>query len=101
MSFYDKVYDVVRIIPAGKVVTYGQVAHMCGSPLASRAVGYALHFNPSPIIIPCHRVVNRFGSLAKKFAFGGIEFQKQLLESELVIVSKDYIVDLSIYQFKE
>ena len=46
MSFYDEVYSVVVLIPKGKVATYGQIAKILGSPRASRAVGYALHFNP-------------------------------------------------------
>ncbi len=94
MSFYDTVYDCVRKIPKGKVATYGQIAFLCGSPRASRAVGYALHFNPKPIEIPCHRVVNRFGCLASKFAFGGIEAQKALLESEGIFVNEANEVDL-------
>lgn len=100
ISFYDLVYDVVKEIPCGKVATYGQIAAMCGSPKASRAVGYALHFNPMPGIIPCHRVVNRFGQLAQSFAFGGIERQKELLEEELVEVSDDFTVNLLKYQWK-
>ncbi len=98
MSFYDKVYEQVRKIPQGKVATYGQIAAMCGSPRASRAVGYALHFNPMPGIIPCHRIVNRFGGLAERFAFGGKEAQKALLEREGVVVT-DYTVDLGKYLY--
>ncbi len=94
MSFYDIVYEKVRKIPKGKVSTYGAIAVMCGSPRAARAVGYALHANPLPGIIPCHRVVNRFGSLAPAFAFGGQEVQKKLLEDEGVEVSDDFVVDL-------
>lgn len=97
MSFYDVVYEQVKKIPKGKVATYGQIAKLCGSPRASRAVGYALHFNPLPGIIPCHRVVNRFGGLAVKFAFGGIDAQKELLENEGVKVNNDYTVNLKSY----
>ena len=100
MSFYDTVYDCVRKIPKGAVATYGQIAFLCGSPRASRAVGYALHFNPKPGEIPCHRVVNRFGCLAQKFAFGGIDIQKALLEAEGVQVNEDYTVDLKRYIWK-
>lgn len=100
ISFYDLVYEKVLEIPCGKVATYGQIASMCGSPRASRAVGYALHFNPMPGIIPCHRVVNRFGKLAPAFAFGGQERQKQLLEQEGVEVSLDFTVNLSLYQWR-
>lgn len=98
MSFYDKVYEQVKKIPEGKVATYGQIAAMCGSPRASRAVGYALHFNPMPGVIPCHRVVNRFGALAERFAFGGAEAQKALLEKEGVKVD-GYFVDLEKYGY--
>lgn len=65
MNFYEKVYKAVSEIPRGKVATYGQIARMCASPRASRIVGGALHKNPLPGVIPCHRVVNRFGSLEK------------------------------------
>lgn len=95
MSYYDTVYTIVKKIPKGSVATYGQIAFLSGSPRASRAVGYALHFNPAPGIIPCHRVVNRFGGLAEKFAFGGSEIQRQLLESEGIDVDENNTVDLS------
>lgn len=101
MSFYDIVYEQVKRIPKGKVATYGQIALMCGSPKASRAVGYALHCNPYPGVIPCHRVVNRFGGLAPAFAFGGKEAQAELLRGEGVEVSADYTVDLEKYRFRE
>ena len=100
MSFYDKVYEVVRKIPKGQVMTYGQVALLCGNPRASRAVGYALHVNPYPGVIPCHRIVNRFGYLSGGFAFGGIDVQKELLEQENVEVSNDYKVDLDRYLYR-
>ncbi|MBQ9480918.1 MAG: MGMT family protein, partial [Clostridia bacterium] len=60
-------------------------------------VGNALHANPEPGVIPCHRVVNRNGCLAPAFAFGGREIQKQLLESEGVEVSDDFTVDMEKY----
>ena len=101
MSFYDKVYDVVKKVPKGKVITYGQVAILCGSPRASRAVGYALHSNPAPDKIPCYRVVNRFGRLSDSFAFGGIDRQKALIEQDGVVVSEDYFVNLLIYGIKK
>ena len=97
MSFYNKVYDIVQKIPKGKVATYGQIALLCSSPRASRAVGYALHLNPTQGIIPCHRVVNREGRLAPAFAFGGIDVQKSMLEAENVFVDDNNIVDLKIY----
>ncbi len=100
MSFYDVVYEKVKQIPKGKVATYGQIAILCGSPRAARAVGYALHANPDPGPIPCHRVVNRFGYLAPGFAFGGKEVQKKLLNDEGVFVDEDFCVDLEKYLWK-
>lgn len=101
LHFFERVYALVQEIPCGKVATYGQIARILGSPRASRAVGYALHDNPTPVIIPCHRVVNRYGSLARAFAFGGIEAQAQLLAKEGVPCDENYIVDLKKYQWQE
>lgn len=81
-AFNARVYDVVRKIPEGKVATYGQVAALAGNPRNARFVGYALHCNPEPGVIPCHRVVFRDGSLAPGFAFGGPDRQRALLEDE-------------------
>lgn len=97
MSFYDEVYAAVESIPKGKVATYGHIALLLGRPRASRAVGYALHVNPRPGIVPCHRVVNRQGRLAPAFAFGGEDAQRRLLEAEGVTVSPDGFVDLTVY----
>ena len=71
MSVFEKIYEVVKTIPKGKVATYGQVAFLAGNPRWARVVGYALHNNPSPKTIPCHRVVNREGKVAEAFVFGG------------------------------
>ena len=97
MSFYDEVYQIVCQIPRGKVASYGQIARLAGSPRASRAVGYALHVNPRPGVIPCHRVVNREGRLAPAFAFGGENAQRHLLEDEGVTVNADGYVDMRRY----
>ena len=94
-----RIYEAVKQIPKGKVATYSQVAMMAGNSKMSRAVGNALHKNPSPGIIPCHRVVNAQGRLAGGFAFGGEEVQAKLLAEEGVIV-KDGFVDLKNYQMK-
>ena len=91
MSFYDRVYEAVCRIPKGKVATYGQIAMLAGSPRASRVVGYALHVNQKPGVIPCHRVVNREGRLAPSFAFGGTDAQQRLLEGEGVSVQDGYV----------
>lgn len=82
MNFFEKVYEVVKSIPYGKVMTYGEIAEILGNKRMSRQVGWALHVNPTPNIVPCYRVVNRYGELSKAFAFGGENCQKQLLEKE-------------------
>jgi len=91
---FDRIYDVVRQIPEGKVATYGQVALIAGNPRWSRVVGYALHVNPDPGTIKCHRVVNRFGETSKAFAFGGADVQRLLLEREGVEFLPDGRVNL-------
>lgn len=72
---------------------------MAGNSKMSRAVGNALHKNPEPGVIPCHRVVNSKGELAGEFAFGGKGAQARLLEAEGVVVV-DGRVDLKLYQMK-
>ncbi len=79
---YQLIYDVVKKIPYGKVATYGIIAELACNRHWSRVVGYALHVNPEPCIIPCYRVVNRFGEPSKAFAFGGVNKQIELLENE-------------------
>lgn len=92
---FERIYAVVRRIPRGKVATYGMIAQLAGNPRWARAVGYALHANPEPGVIPCHRVVNRFGGLAPAFAFGGADRQRELLEAEGVTFHADGNVILS------
>ena len=88
MGFFENVYQVVKDIPYGRVMTYGDIASVLGNPRMSRQVGWALHVNPDPEHIPCYRVVNRFGQCSKAFAFGGENVQRQLLEQEGVIFDK-------------
>ncbi|MBO5454100.1 MAG: MGMT family protein [Clostridia bacterium] len=97
MSTFEKIYEVVKSIPRGKVATYGQVAMLAGNPRWARVVGYALHVNPEPGVIPCHRVVNREGRVAPGFAFGGEGVQRQLLESEGIVFEPDGTIDLKKY----
>ena len=68
MTSFDLIYEKVRAIPRGRVATYGQIAALAGKPRWSRVVGYALHVNPEPGKIPCHRVVDRNGRLSPAFA---------------------------------
>lgn len=97
MTFYERIYEAVQQIPRGRVSTYGQIALLAGNPRAARAVGWALHRNPMPGVIPCHRVVNREGRLAPAFAFGGEGEQRRLLEAEGVEFDDDGLVDLAQY----
>ena len=97
---FELIYDVVKQIPKGTVATYGQVAALAGNKRWSRVVGYALHVNPDPEHIPCHRVVNRLGEVSKAFAFGGENRQIALLEQEGVSLTNGR-VDLEKYGWKQ
>lgn len=97
MNTFEKIYAVVKNIPEGKVATYGHVALLAGNPRWARVVGYALHVNPEPGIIPCHRVVNCEGKVAPNFAFGGEDVQRRLLESEGIVFETDGRIDLEKY----
>ena len=91
-----RIYEAVKRIPKGRVATYGQVAEMGGDKKMARAVGNALHKNPDPSEIPCHRVVNAKGELSGAFAFGGEREQEKRLMREGVVVT-DGRVDLRKY----
>lgn len=92
-NFYDSVYDVARLIPKGRVTSYGAIASYLGTKGSSRMVGYAMQaagrVRPP---VPAHRVVNRQGLLTAKFHFGG-DLMAQLLESEGVKVVDDQVLD--------
>ena len=98
---FELIYSKVRLIPPGKVATYGQIAALAGNPRWSRVVGYALHVNPDPENIPCYRVVNRFGEVSGAFAFGGENVQRELLERDGVEfdengrVKKEFFITVS------
>lgn len=95
MTYKEEVYETTKRIPKGKVSTYGNIAkHIKVSP---RMVGWALHHNPDPEHIPCHRVVNRNGKLAENFAFGGWREQKRLLLKEGLKFRDERHVDLRKY----
>ena len=98
MNIFDRVYEAVRLIPAGSVATYGQVAQAVGNPRLSRVVGYALHVNPEPGVIPCHRVVKRDGEVSSAFAFGGPGRQAELLQAEGVGFTDETHVDMARYR---
>ena len=93
LNFYDMVYQVVRLIPPGRVTSYGAIANYLGTKGSSRIVGYAMQAcgtaNPP---VPAHRVVNSQGLLSGKFHFGG-DRMEQMLVSEGVKVNEDKVVD--------
>ncbi|MGN0818114.1 MAG: MGMT family protein [Candidatus Coproplasma sp.] len=97
-NFFSAVYEVVKSIPEGKVLSYGDVAGLVGAPRCARQVGWALHNNPQPGVIPCHRVVFRDGSVTQGFAFGGEDAQIALLRGEGVEVN-DGKVDMNKYRW--
>ncbi|MBD3259560.1 methylated-DNA--[protein]-cysteine S-methyltransferase [Candidatus Woesearchaeota archaeon] len=100
MGFFEQVYAVVRRIPKGRVVTYGQIAQFLGKPRMSRQVGWALHANTDPENIPCRRVVNRSGRCAAGFAGGGELKQRELLEKEGIVFEKDGSISLEKYRWR-
>ena len=91
MTTFEKIYEIVKRIPPGRVATYGQIAALAGNSRWSRVVGYALHVNPDPKHIPCHRVVNREGYPSKAFAFGGENRQIELHSAEGVEFTQGHV----------
>ena len=94
MTVFEKIYEEVKRIPKGSVSTYGMIAAKCGNPRWARVVGYALHVNPDPDNIPCHRVVNKEGRLSPSFVFGGENVQRALLEKEGITFLENGYVNL-------
>ena len=92
-NFYDSVYQVVRLIPPGRVTSYGAIASYLGTKGSSRMVGYAMQAcgNANPPV-PAHRVVNRQGLLTAKFHFGG-DRMAEMLRSEGIEVDGDQVQD--------
>ncbi len=96
----QKVYDYLKTVPKGRVVTYGQIAKYLGNSKLSRVVGNILHINPDPVNQPCYKVVNCKGELSRNFGDGGIEVQKKrLLNDGIQVIG--YRVDLAKYQWRE
>jgi methylated-DNA-protein-cysteine methyltransferase related protein len=98
LTFFEKVYDVVRQIPYGRVTTYGAIARFLGSAGSSRMVGWAMnHSHAAESGIPAHRVVNRIGILTGKFHFGQPGLMEQLLKNEGIEVENNQIVNFASY----
>jgi methylated-DNA-protein-cysteine methyltransferase-like protein len=93
-TFFDRVYEVVKLVPNGRVTTYGAIARYLGSGGSARMVGWAMNSSHSSSVnIPAHRVVNRNGLLTGKHHFGGAEVMQQLLENEGIVVIDDRVID--------
>jgi methylated-DNA-protein-cysteine methyltransferase-like protein len=96
ISFFEKVYQVVELIPSGRVTSYGAIARYLGTGGSARMVGWAMNATHQKLqYIPAHRVVNRNGLLTGKHHFGGKDTMKNLLESEGVQVMDDQIVNFN------
>ena len=93
----EKVYAYLKTVPAGKVTTYGRIAAHLGNRHLARAVGNALHNNPDPATIACHRVVSSQGNVAEHYAFGGAAAQRERLEQEGIVFERDGRIDLKKY----
>jgi len=100
MDIKCKVYEYLRQIPVGKVVTYGQIALWLGNKGFARVVGNALHQNTDPEKYPCYKVVNKKGRLSEHYAFGGIAEQRARLQKDGIFVENN-TVDLKKYQWVE
>ena len=95
LGFFEKVYDVARLVPYGRVTSYGAIAKYLGAARSARIVGYAMNCSHNKDV-PAHRVVNRIGLLTGKHHFEGTNLMQQLLENEGVKV-----IDNQIQNFKE
>ena len=95
----ERLYELLREIPRGRVVTYGMLAEMLGNKRWARAVGNALHRNTDGDRYPCYKVVNSRGELSCSYAFGGLDAQRRRLEADGITVT-DGRVDLEKYRIK-
>ena len=90
-NFFEKVYEIARKIPYGRVTSYGAIAKYLGAARSARMVGWAMNASHNNDTIPAHRVVNRIGLLTGKNHFDGTNLMQQLLESEGIIVKENQI----------
>jgi methylated-DNA-protein-cysteine methyltransferase-like protein len=93
ISFFERVYQIARQIPEGKVTSYGAIAKCLGSAQSARMVGWAMNASHNCNDIPAHRVVNRKGFLTGKHHFDGTNLMQQLLENEGIKVVDNQIID--------
>jgi len=90
-NFFNNVYEVVRLIPHGRVTSYGAIGHYLGSKGSARVVGWAMNASHNQEDVPAHRVVNRKGLLTGKHHFEGTNLMQQLLENEGIVVIENQI----------
>ena len=95
-GFFQRVYEVVRLIPEGRVTSYGAIARYLGSAGSARMVGWAMNASPGQPDVPAHRVVNRMGLLSGKHHFQGINLMQQLLENEGVEVKENQVQNFKV-----
>lgn len=98
---YDRIYEIVRQIPKGKVATYGQVAEIAGMKGSARLVGYALHSIPEGSDIPWQRVINSKGMISSYGEMEWVEFHRSLLQSEGVEFNEKQQIDLAVFQWQK
>ncbi|AOZ98815.1 MGMT family protein [Flavobacterium commune] len=96
-NFFERVYEVAKQIPYGRVTSYGAIAKFLGAARSARMVGWAMNASHAMEDVPAHRVVNRKGLLTGKFHFDGTNLMQQLLESEGLKVVDNQIVDFEKY----
>ena len=92
-NFFERVYEIVRQIPEGKVTSYGAIAKAIGAARSARMVGWAMNASHNLEDVPAHRVVNRIGILSGKHHFEGTNLMQQLLENEGIQVVENQIID--------
>ena len=100
-EFERAVHALVATIPTGKVMSYGQIAELCGMPGGGREVGHIMSRVQAGSSLPCHRVVNRTGAMSPDFAFGGHEHQRAMLKAEGVRFNRDGCIDMVRHQWCE
>ena len=96
-TFFDRVYEVARLIPVGRVTSYGAIAEYLGTKGSARMVGYAMNASSSAHPkVPAHRVVNRFGMLSGKSHFASQNLMEEMLKSEAIEVEDDVVKNFEI-----
>jgi methylated-DNA-protein-cysteine methyltransferase related protein len=99
-NFFERVYEIARQIPEGKVTSYGAIAKALGTARSARMVGWAMNASHNMDDVPAHRVVNRIGMLSGKHHFDGTNLMQQLLENEGIKVFDNQIVDFDKHFWK-